>query len=231
MADYTKRPLYVVGCADLGIRIDTVEKSLTKILRISTEWNAILLLDEADVFLERRSTHDLERNGLVSGEPFELSNFMCGGAQNYLVFLRVLEYFEGILFLTTNRINAFDKAVKSRVHMAIHFPKLSWESRRKLWVTFIEKTAGGSDIEWCHDGFLNNLANRELNGRQIKNAVRTALALAVSKNQDMGTPHLLTSLDSLTQFDAQMEPDFADSPADAPTPLDHVRHGGKRRRV
>jgi hypothetical protein len=67
MADYTKRPLYVVGCADLGITIESVEENLTKILRMSTEWNAILLLDEADVFLERRSTHDLERNGLVSG--------------------------------------------------------------------------------------------------------------------------------------------------------------------
>jgi hypothetical protein len=67
MADYTKRPLYVVGCADLGITIESVEENLTRILRMSTEWNAILLLDEADVFLEQRSTHDLERNGLVSG--------------------------------------------------------------------------------------------------------------------------------------------------------------------
>ena len=48
-------------------------------------WEAVLLLDEADVFLEARSTHDLERNKLVS------------------IFLRVLEYYEGILFLTTNR--------------------------------------------------------------------------------------------------------------------------------
>jgi hypothetical protein len=67
MADYTRRPLYFVSCADLEIAIEGVEENYTKILRMSTEWNAILLLDEAYVFLERRSTHDRERNGLVSG--------------------------------------------------------------------------------------------------------------------------------------------------------------------
>jgi hypothetical protein len=58
----------MIGCADLGITINAVERNLAKILKMSTRWNAILLLDEADVFLERRSTHDLERNGLVSGK-------------------------------------------------------------------------------------------------------------------------------------------------------------------
>lgn len=48
-------------------------------------WGAVLLLDEADVYLERRSINDLMRNSLVS------------------IFLRLLEYFQGILFLTTNR--------------------------------------------------------------------------------------------------------------------------------
>ena len=58
----------MIGCADLGITINAVEQNLAKILEMSTRWNAILLLDEADVFLERRSTPDLERNGLVSGK-------------------------------------------------------------------------------------------------------------------------------------------------------------------
>jgi hypothetical protein len=46
----------------------------------------VLLIDEADVFLEKRTLTDVHRNALVS------------------VFLRLLEYYEGILFLTTNRV-------------------------------------------------------------------------------------------------------------------------------
>jgi hypothetical protein len=59
---------------------------LQKILDICHAWGAILLLDEADVFLEKRNMHDIHRNALVS------------------IFLRQLEYFQGILFLTTNRV-------------------------------------------------------------------------------------------------------------------------------
>ena len=58
---------------------------------------SILLLDEADVFLERRSPENLTRNGLVS------------------VFLRKLEYYEGIVFLTTNRVSHFDEAILSEL--------------------------------------------------------------------------------------------------------------------
>ncbi|PVH98161.1 hypothetical protein DM02DRAFT_673560 [Periconia macrospinosa] len=120
------------------------------------------------------------------------------------------QYFKGIIFLRTNRINAFDKAM-----------------------TFIMKISEDSVIEGCDNAFLDALADRELNGRQIKDAVRTGLALSVSRNEHLTTRHLLTSPDSLTQFDAQLEPDFADSPADAPTPMDHGRYtiGRKRQRL
>ena len=109
------------------------------------------------------------------------------------------------------------------IHIAIHFLKLAFDSYRKLWITFIVKVARDSASEWCDDLFLDNLAKRELHGRQIKNAVRIAHALAVSKSESLAAYHLHTSLGMLTQFDAQLEPDFADSPADAPTPMDYPR--------
>ena len=55
-------------CAgDFGVSSSSVEQGLGDALQLATTWNAIILIDEADVFLERRSVHDLERNGLVSG--------------------------------------------------------------------------------------------------------------------------------------------------------------------
>ena len=43
--------------------------SLRAIFRAAVEWNAILLLDEADVVLEARSFEDVHRNASVSSEP------------------------------------------------------------------------------------------------------------------------------------------------------------------
>ncbi len=54
--------------SDIGTTISTVEDNLTKHFKTATSWGAVLLIDEADVFMERRTTADLERNGLVAGK-------------------------------------------------------------------------------------------------------------------------------------------------------------------
>lgn len=61
-------PLYAMSAGDLGLDPSTIESKLSNIFEMVTKWNAILLLDEADVFLEQRSPHDLERNKLVSSK-------------------------------------------------------------------------------------------------------------------------------------------------------------------
>lgn len=66
VAETMKAPLYMMSAGDLGTRSSEVESNLSNVLEMCTKWNAILLLDEADVFLEQRSAHDLERNKLVS---------------------------------------------------------------------------------------------------------------------------------------------------------------------
>lgn len=97
VAENMKVPLYMMSAGDLGIKSSEVETSLTTILEMVAKWNAVLLLDECDVFLEARSAHDLERNKIVS------------------IFLRTLEYYEGILFLTTNRVKNMDPAFQRYV--------------------------------------------------------------------------------------------------------------------
>lgn len=97
IAELLKCPLYMVSAGELGTDPRVLERSLTDILDIAHAWGAVLLLDEADVFLEKRSIHDIHRNALVS------------------IFLRLLEYFQGILFLTTNRVETFDDAFQSRM--------------------------------------------------------------------------------------------------------------------
>ncbi|KAK5134730.1 hypothetical protein LTR04_004664, partial [Oleoguttula sp. CCFEE 6159] len=119
VAEEMKVPLYMMSAGDLGLDPRNVESKLQGILEMCTRWNAILLLDEADVFLEQRSLHELERNKLVS------------------VFLRILEYYEGIMFLTTNRVDKFDAAFQSRIHISLDYPELSSDSRRMVWKNFL----------------------------------------------------------------------------------------------
>lgn len=121
VAELTKRPLLSLTCGDLGIEPVKVEQELSSWFQIATSWDAILLLDEADVYLESRITQDLQRNTLVS------------------IFLRALEYYQGILFLTTNRVGTFDDGFISRIHVIIHYPDFSNEQRGQIWDIFFNK--------------------------------------------------------------------------------------------
>jgi hypothetical protein len=102
IADATGRPLLSVTCGDIGESASEVEKNLELIFTNSHRWGCVLLLDEAEVFLAKRNHEDLKRNAMVS------------------VFLRVLEYYSGILFLTTNRVGTIDEAFKSRIHISLY---------------------------------------------------------------------------------------------------------------
>ncbi|KAL2058236.1 hypothetical protein ABVK25_001854 [Lepraria finkii] len=139
---------------------------------------SVLLLDEADIFLAKREKGgDLERNGIVS------------------VFLRVLEYYSGILILTTNRIGQFDEAFSSRVHIKLYYPKLDEKSTINIWkmnLKRIPRTQLDLDVEddkiikfakqqWAE---TKEKQTQRWNGRQIKNAFQTAIALARWDHQE-----------------------------------------------
>ena len=156
VSENMKTPLYIMSAGDLGVQSDQVEQRLSKVMQMVHNWNAVLLLDECDVFLEARSTHDLERNKLVS------------------IFLRTLEYYEGILFLTTNRQNNIDAAFQSRIHVSLAYSELSDDSKKKVWKNFL--TQGRAKHELIETD-LEELSKEKLNGRQIKNVLKTARLL------------------------------------------------------
>ena len=65
-SEHVKRPLYVIGGGDLGTTASALDAALERIFDVATAWKAIVLIDEADVFLEELSLHDLERNAMVA---------------------------------------------------------------------------------------------------------------------------------------------------------------------
>ena len=175
VAESIKAPLYMMSAGDLGLDSSEVESSLSNVLEMATKWNAILLLDEADVFLEQRSAHDLERNKLVS------------------IFLRILEYYEGILFLTTNRVDNIDAAFQSRIHISMQYNELSTSSRRHVWNNFLTASSNAKKHSFGDDE-LDKLASYKMNGREIKNVLKTAQLLASKKGARLGYEHVKSVL-------------------------------------
>jgi hypothetical protein len=190
VAEFSHRPLYTVSSGDLGTSCETLDQRLTRTLDLAATWKAVLLIDEADVFLERRSLHDMERNGLVS------------------IFLRTLEYYSGILFMTTNRVRTFDDAFKSRIHVPLKYDELPPESRLKVWKNFVGQLAtdGGNGVEIEEKQYLD-LASGQLNGRQIKNVVRTAKSLAEHKRRKLDHAQLRQVMEIQMAFEEELDGD------------------------
>ena len=124
---------------------------------------------------------------------YELTQLPCS--------LRHVEYYRGILFLTTNRITTFDEAFLSRIHVALHFSELTVPTKVQIWHAFIKKA--GIAERAVSEELIEKLAQRDVNGRQIKNVVRTAAALASSRQEEIGYKHLIQVLDMMEQFETK----------------------------
>lgn len=162
IADYIERPLYCINICDLGTNPDVVEMEMETIIDYARRWNAIVMLDEADIFVETRETSNIMRNAMVG------------------TFLKFLEYNENIMFLTTNRIMEIDPAVKSRMNMLLAYNDLGMKERKKVWKVLLKK----NNIELDKD-VIERLSAKEINGREIRNYVRIIVSMLKEKDKSL----------------------------------------------
>jgi len=121
-SEIIQRPLYRVHSGQLGLNVAAMETALKDVLTRAQRWGAVMLIDEADVYIKRRDDN-IAMNAVVG------------------VFLRVLEYFNGLLFLTTNRVDDIDEAIVSRCIALIRYDPPDSESRRRIWQVMLEQFA------------------------------------------------------------------------------------------
>jgi hypothetical protein len=119
-SEIIQRPLYRVHSGQLGLNVSTMETALKEILTRAQRWGAVMLIDEADVYIKRRDDN-IAMNAVVG------------------VFLRVLEYFNGLLFLTTNRVDDIDEAIVSRCIALIKYYPPDDDARRRIWRVMAEQ--------------------------------------------------------------------------------------------
>eukprot|EP00801_Mesodinium_rubrum_P000675 Mrub_00675.p2 GENE.Mrub_00675~~Mrub_00675.p2 ORF type:complete len:644 (-),score=373.39 Mrub_00675:172-2103(-) len=177
ISELLRKPLYSVTVGELGTTISELEDKLRNILEVACYWDAVILLDEADIFLERRSDNDIHRNAMVG------------------IFLRLLEYHNGVMFLTTNRVRRFDEAFHSRISIALHYEAHTRDSRAAIWRNLLQHAGLATDkLD------IARLAAHDINGRQIKNVIRLSQTVVKDKAVQLDTKLFETNIQLTSAF-------------------------------
>jgi hypothetical protein len=160
-AEVTARPLYTVQCSQLGTNPNHLEDNLLKTFARSDRWNAILLLDEADVYVAERG-NNLVQNAIVG------------------VFLRTLEYYKGTMFMMTNRADLVDDAIASRCIARIEYAVPSVEAQTRIWKILADNTRAEIAPKVIA-AFAR--AHPELSGRDVKNLLKLAMLISDARGE------------------------------------------------
>ncbi len=175
-AEAAKRPLYSVQAAQLGIKATDVETNLVAVLDRGSRWNAVVLIDEADVYVVERG-RDMEHNAIVAA------------------WLRVLEYQTSILFLTTNRAETVDDAILSRCIARIDYSIPDPDQQCQIWRILSDQNELGftddqiAKIQESHSDFV---------GRDIKGMLNLAMMVSANYNEKIDP----MTIDFVSQFRA-----------------------------
>ncbi|KAI3332166.1 P-loop containing nucleoside triphosphate hydrolase protein [Xylariaceae sp. AK1471] len=189
IAEEQKRPLYRITCGDIGIEPEDVGVYPGHFLAIGKAWGCVVLLDEADVALEERSRIDRRRNAVIS------------------IFLRVLEFYNGILILTTNRVGRFDEAFKSRIQLALSYQNLDEEQLEEIWrnlFRLLDSKRERVDIQDLEQN-VHKLAKFDINGHQIRSVITMVRYLAKFRKQRLVYKHMQDAVDSVTNFNEYLQ--------------------------
>lgn len=164
-SEIMERPLYSIHSGSLGTDAKAVRDSLEEIFARSDRWGVVLLLDEADVFVKERGD-SIDQNAIVAE------------------FLRTLEYFKGLLFMTTNRSDTIDDAILSRCAAIIAYSIPTPEDARHIWDVMVDNTDSSALVsEGLRDRMVQTYPS--LAPRDIKMVLRLALRLASKMNTEV----------------------------------------------
>lgn len=173
-AETIKRPLYIVASSQLGTSPEELETELKLVLNRAARLGAIMLIDECDVYIRSRG-EDLVQNAIVG------------------IFLRVLEYFSGVLFMTTNRVTTVDDAILSRCTAQVRYETPTVEGQRKIWRTLSDLSSiklSDKEIERF------SKAHPKLVGRDVKGLLKLANMISVRSKK----PITVESLEFVMKF-------------------------------
>jgi SpoVK/Ycf46/Vps4 family AAA+-type ATPase len=162
-AELIERPLLAVHSGQLGTSASSIEKTLKNVFSQAKRWNAVLLLDEADVFVSKRGGN-VEHNAIVAE------------------FLRSMEYFDGLMFMTTNRPDDIDEAILSRCAAIIDYTLPDKAHLTKIWKVMNEQFKSK-----LSDEMIDKLVAKypDISPRDVKHLLRLAIRVSVKMEEPL----------------------------------------------
>ncbi|VBB18755.1 hypothetical protein YASMINEVIRUS_1287 [Yasminevirus sp. GU-2018] len=125
IGEYYHKPVLDVNVGDLyGGNSSQFEEKITEQFDLAKRWSCIVLLDEADVLMRKRSVNDTINDNVTVA-----------------VFLKKIETHPGVLFLTANEITSIDKAFLSRMNLIVKY-ELPTENQRIMLCDSVMRQLG-----------------------------------------------------------------------------------------
>jgi SpoVK/Ycf46/Vps4 family AAA+-type ATPase len=171
--------------ADLAALVDKyigeTERRLDELFTRAEELDVVLLIDEGDALMTRRTDVRSSNDRYANLET------------DYL--LQRLETYEGIVLITTNAPHLIDTAFTRRLDETVVFAPPGPDERRKIWALHLPERHAVSPAE------LDELARRcRLTGGQIRNAAVHATLLALDQDRSVDGEVLTAAVER--EFDA-----------------------------
>jgi len=164
IAKELNKKLYIVNYSQVvSMWFGQLEKNMAKVFKKAKEDDGVLLFDEADALLSKRTT---------------ISNSVSSSLNRAVnIALQETEKFNGIIIFTTNLSTNLDRAFERRINLKIKFDLPDESAREKIWRMHIPENAPVSK-----DVNLKQLAKKYVfSGGNIKNAVLTAARIAANR--------------------------------------------------
>lgn len=180
LAEKVCKPLLKLNISDLSSKMEEIEKHLARYTNIAARWDVPLLIDEADVLIEERNINNLERNGIVA------------------TVLQILEYHTSTLFLSSNRVNSIDPAIRSRITFNVHYKT---PNMLPIWKDLLVRARmDASEISKLDDPDVFNGFREITNGREVKNIISVTMRTCAYNNQPFTIERVLDTLNFMIEI-------------------------------
>lgn len=153
--------------------IGETEKNLEKVFDSAESSGAVLLFDEADSIIGKRSEVKDARDRYANQEV------------GYL--LQRMEEYSGLAILTTNLPNALDSAFMRRIRFSIRFEYPTAEQRAQIWQRSFPRTVPTQGLSFVR------LAQLNVSGASIRNIAMGSAFVAAQANESIQMQHILVA--------------------------------------
>ena len=180
LANELHRPLKRVHMPNLVSKwVGETGENIAKLFDAARTSNAIMLLDEADALISKRTEQSSKSTDRYANMEIN-------------ILLQEIECYDGISILTTNLPKSLDPALERRIQFRITFKAPNETERVHLWHSLIPSR---TPVDPAVD--FNRIARRfELSGGNIKNAVLHAAYAACAENTIIQERHLTEAAES-----------------------------------